>query len=211
MKETKICAIAGLLLSCVVFSFEKTEAAYSEPVDQMVTETAQDVREEQPAGVVLQGLNVDCTRWESTLGVVLRDEEVPEGDAGICRSSNITCMDYRAVTNEKSNQWKLLHSPECYTDPETGIRMVGDRYCIALGSGYCTEIGTKVNLIMANGSVVKCILGDRKADVHTDETNRYQKFDGSVAETIVDKDVFTGMQMYPEELKGSIVGVEIVE
>ena len=142
--------------------------------------------------------------------VVIATYSVPNGE-GVCKSYKKTWMDYRKITCKTSDQYALQQSEECYTDPVTGIRMVGDRYCIAMGTGYASEIGTKINLIMENGSVVKCILGDVKADCHTDETNRYQAFDGSVAEMIIDGEVFESTAQYPEELSGKILQVEIVE
>ncbi|MBR4315031.1 MAG: hypothetical protein IKP66_09000, partial [Lachnospiraceae bacterium] len=66
------------------------------------------------------------------------------------------------------------------------------RYCIAVGSFYTTQIGQKIDLVLTNGTVIKCILGDCKSDEHTDETHRYHAIDGSVAEFIVDYDYFSG-------------------
>lgn len=72
-----------------------------------------------------------------------------------------------------------------YTD-HNGMRKVKDRYCVALGSYYCTRIGTKFDLIMTDGRVIKCILGDQKADRHTDALHQRGMNGGSVAEFIVD-------------------------
>lgn len=114
---------------------------------------------------------------------------VPNNESG-CKSYKITYMPYTAVTYKPSDQYKLLNSEFCYTDTETGIRMVDERYCIALGSGYTHDIGTKVNLVFEDGTILRCILGDCKADEHTDKTNRYHSVDGSVAEFIVDYEYF---------------------
>ena len=144
---------------------------------------------------------------------ILASYSVPDGE-GICNSSTKTWMCYKKVTNKRSKQYSLLNSDECYTDPVTGLRMIGDRICIAMGTGYVGEenpIGTKVNLVMASCYVVKCIIGDIKANAHTDETRRYQKFDGSVAEMIIDSSIFTGTHQYPSTLKGKIIRVDIVE
>lgn len=142
--------------------------------------------------------------------VVLDSNAVPDGE-GVCNSANKTWMAYTAVTSRTSAQWKLLRGSLAYTDATTGLRMVGGRYCIAVGSFYCSTIGTKINLVMENGSVVECIMGDQKADIHTDPTNRYQAEDGSVVEMIVDRSVFHGTDQYPAELSGRISRIEIVE
>lgn len=91
-------------------------------------------------------------------------------------------MSYTAITNKNSAQYKLQQKA---TTGEYGIRKVGDRYCIALGSYYTTQIGTKVDVVMKNGNVVKCILGDVKANIHTDSTNRANP-NGCVVEFLVD-------------------------
>ena len=135
---------------------------------------------------------------------------VPDGE-GVCNSATKTYMAYTAVTCKSSPQYKLLRSPEAHTDEVTGLRMVGDRICIAMGTFYASEIGTKINLVMANGSTVKCILGDIKSDMHTDPTHRYQRWDGSVAEMIVDYDYFSSTKQYPKELDGKIARVDIVK
>lgn len=92
-------------------------------------------------------------------------------------------MGYKTITSKNSNQYKLQQN--AYTDDKTGIRMVDNKYCIAVGSYYTTDIGTHIDLIMENESVVECILADVKADIHTDITNR-QNPNGSIVEFIVD-------------------------
>lgn len=91
-------------------------------------------------------------------------------------------MSYTAITNTSSPQYKLQQ--QAYTG-NYGIRMVDDRYCIAVGSYYTTTIGTKIDVIMENGHVIKCIVGDCKADAHTDSTHRANP-NGCVVEFIVD-------------------------
>ena len=67
--------------------------------------------------------------------------------------------------------------------------MVNGRFCIALGSYFTTEIGQYVDIVLANGTVIPCILGDQKADEHTDSLHVAHQTDGSVVEFIVDKQV----------------------
>lgn len=114
---------------------------------------------------------------------------VPDG-VDVCDSTNRTYMPYTAVTAVNSAQYALLYGETAYTDETTGFRCVDGRYCIAVGSGYCSQIGTKIDLVMEDGSIIPCVMGDAKADIHTDDTHRFQKYDGSVAEFIVDYDYF---------------------
>lgn len=141
---------------------------------------------------------------------------VPNNVEG-CRSEFKSYMAYTAVTNKSSAQYKLLNSELAYTDPDTGIRMVDGRYCIAVGTGYCSKIGTKINLVLENGNVIKCILGDVKADQHTDSTNKFHTVDGSVAEFIVDKTIFnqkkdsSGTVNWINGFEGKITKVVIID
>ena len=102
---------------------------------------------------------------------------------GVPSSSSFkSYMSYRAITNKSSKQYKLQQKAKTNSK---GIRTVNGRYCIAMGSYYATNIGTKIDLVMKNGKVIKCILADQKADRDTDSTNRYTS-DGSIVEFIVD-------------------------
>lgn len=138
-------------------------------------------------------------------------ENVPNGLRG-CNSKAITYMGYHKVTSRISAQYSLLNSASCYTDPSTGIRMVGNRYCIAVGSYYTTAIGTPINLVFEDGTVVRCILGDCKADKDTNSTNQFHLCDGSVAEFVVDYAVFSGnTQQWSHAIgRGKIVKVIVM-
>ena len=148
-------------------------------------------------------------------------------DVEACSSEKKTYMKYQLVTDEGSAQYKLLNSEECYTDMNTGIRMVGDRYCIAIGTGYGAEVGTCVDLVLADESIVKCIVAEVKSDAHTDEEThtyhvggydkgKYYAGDGSVAEFVVDGDVYfnlcdgSGTVNWVDGLSGKILKVVVI-
>lgn len=91
--------------------------------------------------------------------------------------------------NPKYNQYKLQQ--HAYTG-EYGLRKVNDRYCIALGTYFFEHvtndiIGTYIDLVLENGEVIHCILGDIKADEHTDASNIQTVANGCLSEFIVDK------------------------
>ncbi len=97
---------------------------------------------------------------------------------------------YTAVTARRSPQYKLLHSSECYTDEETGIRMVDGFYCIALGSYYGTKIGAKYRITLQDGDEIKelnCILCDQKANRHTDSKHQYAVQNRDIMEFYIEK------------------------
>lgn len=129
-----------------------------------------------------------------------------------CVSSKKTYMYCSAVTDETSDQYKFLYSGYCYTDPN-GLIKYNNRYCIAIGTGYTKNIGDRVTLVLADGSVVRCVVGALKAPVHTDSSNRFDVADGSVAEFIVDKKVFnsvkdgSGTVNFIDGMEGEIIKV----
>ena len=95
-------------------------------------------------------------------------------------SSFKSWMDYRAVTNTKSAQYKFIRRwgwideqgfMRCSGERDLGI--TDDYYLIALGSYYGTEIGTKYRITTDTGKVFYGALADCKADRHTNSTNQY--------------------------------------
>ena len=122
-----------------------------------------------------------------------------------CEPSHFTYMDYKKVTSVNSAQYKVLNSPNAWTDPSTGLRFYEDRICIAIGTGFDCPAGTFVDIKLSNDAIIKCIVGDIKSDEHTDETHRFHTIDGSVVEMITDDTYFTGPEMYPDFLKDTSV------
>lgn len=96
-------------------------------------------------------------------------------------------MSYAAITNKASKQYKLQRN-YAYTG-NNGIRMVHDRYCIALGTHFNAPIGTYVDLILENGTTIQCIVAEIKSDQHTNADNIVTTHNGCVAEFIVDMSV----------------------
>lgn len=92
-------------------------------------------------------------------------------------------MSYHAITNKKSKQWALQQ--RAHTD-EDGIRVVDDRYCVAVGSYFNAPVGTPIDVHLDTGTVLKCIVGDRKADADTDAMHIQAPVNGNVVEFIVD-------------------------
>ena len=92
-------------------------------------------------------------------------------------------MPYTAITNKKSKQYKLqqIASTGVY-----GIRVVDSRYLVAIGTAFNAEVGTYIDLILEDGFVIPCIVGDVKADKHTDSTNMVTSANGCVSEFIID-------------------------
>ena len=92
-------------------------------------------------------------------------------------------MSYTAITSKSSPQYKLQQST--YTGVY-GIRQYGDRYCVAIGTAFNADVGTYLDLILVNGTVIPCIVADIKADKHTDSNNMVTIANGCLTEFIVD-------------------------
>lgn len=93
-------------------------------------------------------------------------------------------MDYRMITDVSSKQYSLQQN---YAKTGSyGIRMVSDRFCIALGSYFSADIGQWVDLVLKNGTVIQCIMSDLKDDADTDDANIITTANGCMSEFIVD-------------------------
>lgn len=103
---------------------------------------------------------------------------------------------YTSYNIPSSAQYKLQKIAR--TDERTGIRVVTDtegneRYCVALGTywagGHPQHIGRCVDVYMANGSLLRCVLADVKKQEHS--KNGENKFGGhnEMLEFIVDDKV----------------------
>lgn len=93
-------------------------------------------------------------------------------------------MPYTAITDISSMQYELQISL-AHTG-NFGIRQVGDRYCVAVGSAFNVDVGTYIDLILENGNIIQCIVGDIKSPNDTMEDNITTAENGCVSEFIVD-------------------------
>lgn len=107
---------------------------------------------------------------------------VPDGD-----TSFKSYMDWGCITNTRSIQYKMQQT--AYTDSNGLRRYKTGEYMVAMGSFY-GEVGDRFRITFGDGGVIDAVMGDLKADAHTDKTNRYTSVDGSknVVEFIVETD-----------------------
>lgn len=117
--------------------------------------------------------------------------------------------------NRASKQYALQQM--AHTN-EIGLRMVDDRYCVALGTAFTNQIGQQFDLVLENGQTIPCVLGDVKADIHTDTTNTYTLSNGCVSEFLIDEDALiyrvahSGDVSYAyEEWDSSVVAIVIYD
>ncbi len=160
--------------------------------------------------VTLNGKTSKSKASEAVQTSTLRSFGLPSV-SGACK----TYAYYTAVTARRSPQYKLLHSDACYTDPETGIRMVDGYYCVALGSYYGTKIGTKYKITLDdNGTLrtINVILCDQKSNRHTDANHQYARNNSDIVEFYVEKrripKGIRGDYGRLEQFRGNVVAIE---
>lgn len=94
-----------------------------------------------------------------------------------------TVLPYKAF-GKNTNQAKLQSL--CQTN-EVGLRVHDGRFTIAVGTYFNTSIGQYFDLVLENGTVIPCIMGDLKADIHTDSRGLFTEASGCMTEFIVDR------------------------
>lgn len=112
------------------------------------------------------------------------EPEVPDGyDIPAAATSFKAWMSYRAITDKHSDQWKLQEN--AWTDGD-GFRRYGDEgyYMVAMGTYYASRCGKVFDVTFESGETIRCIIGDIKADAHTDSLHQHRN--GNVVEFIVD-------------------------
>ena len=139
-------------------------------------------------------------------------------------SSFKSWMDYRAVTDKNSPQYKMIKRYG-WSDSQGFMRASGeieygindDYYMVALGSYYGTTIGTKYRITTDTGNVFYVVLTDCKADKHTDDMNQYVPKNNNVVEFLIDSSKlnqavkYHGTANVHSPLHGSIVSIEKID
>ena len=139
-------------------------------------------------------------------------------------SSFKTYMDYRAVTNKASAQYKLIHTWG-WSDSQGFMRVTGERelgitndyYMIALGNYYGTTMGTKYRITTDTGNVFYGILSDAKACPEVNSTKQYGLRNKDIVEFLVNTPMLNrevkkwGSANVYMPLNGSIVSIERID
>ncbi len=133
---------------------------------------------------------------------------------GYENSSFYAFMSYKRITARASNQYVLNYSDRAYTDSnglrrlsdQKGVQRSDDPYIVAIGTAHNAPVGTKFQATIG-GITRNYVVGDIKADQHTDATNTYTVHSGKhcVIEYIVDGDAL-GADAWASGNIGSIPG-----
>ena len=65
-----------------------------------------------------------------------------------------------------------------------GLQVVDGRYCVAVGTRFKASIGQYIDLVLSNGIVIPCVVGDIKSAKDTDSTNTFSS-NGCCSEFVV--------------------------
>ena len=128
-------------------------------------------------------------------------------------------MDYKFITDKTSAQYILQQS--AWTD-DNGLRRFGDYYLVAMGTYYSNNIGDTFKITLDTGISFDVMIGDIKADEHTDDSHKYSPIYNNkgnliyanVIEFIVDTQTLDnqvrklGTISGYDKFKGNIVSIE---
>lgn len=136
-----------------------------------------------------EGSEVDSENQENGIETETEATEQPETYEVIKEypitdgNTTKTVLPYKAF-GKNTNQAKLQSL--CQTN-EVGLRVYDGRFTIAVGTYFNTAIGQYFDLVLENGTVIQCIMGDLKADIHTDSRGLFTEASGCMTEFIVDR------------------------
>lgn len=119
---------------------------------------------------------IEATEQPETYEVI-REYPITDGN------TTKTVLPYKAF-GKNTNQAKLQSL--CQTN-EVGLRVYDGRFTIAVGTYFNTAIGQYFDLVLENGIIIPCIMGDLKADIHTDSRGLFTEASGCMTEFIVDR------------------------
>ena len=92
---------------------------------------------------------------------------------------------YTAITDKSSKQWELQ---QIATTNNDGIRCLDGIPMVAVGTGWGVRVGDTILIVCENGNSFIAIVGDIKANRHTDSSNKTTLDNGCRCEFIVDLD-----------------------
>lgn len=104
---------------------------------------------------------------------------LPRNDA----YTGLKCYEsYTSITDRTTDQYALQGMA---TTNEDAFRMIGDRYLVAIGTYFEAPVGSVIDIILDNGTIIPAVVGDIKADEHTDIWHIFSE-NGCATEFIVD-------------------------
>ena len=187
--------ITLLILSTGILAIKVT--ALREDNDLYIAEKAELIQNNQDLEKEKQVLQNDVIRLESEVqtgnnALIVYENKLKKYESSKPSTSVYSAswgsmksyMSYKAITNTRSKQYQL--QKQAVTDPATGIRMINEDYCVAIGSGWGCAVGDKILVTLSGGKTFNAIVADAKDDAHTNSDNKTTTHDGSVIEFVVE-------------------------
>lgn len=112
-----------------------------------------------------------------------------------------TYMDFRTITDTSSPQYALQALAET---SDRGIRTYNGQYMVALGTYYADYIGQRFIITFDCGTVIQAVVGDFKANIDTDDTNRYIEHNENIVEFIIDAEIVCDRVLTSGDVSGII-------
>lgn len=170
----------------------------------------------------LENENIGLTEYNESLELQIQEgiekinelnEKIKQNNANSSSSKRDfkSYLPYQAITNKNSKQWELQQQA---TTNEDGIRCIDGIPMVAVGTGWGLWVGDIALVTCENGNSFKVIVGDIKADRHTDSENKTTVSNGCRCEFIVDKDRLDpnvrimGNVATLDKYKGYVVNIE---
>lgn len=140
---------------------------------------------------MFKGLEINAKKSYEAKVEIETHAQINIGDAKVLERENLKCsegvnksyMSYKMITDTTSNQYRYIK--DHMTVNEKGFLVDSDnRIGIALGS-YFGAIGSKFDIELENGTVLRVVKIEAKDDSHTNNGCE-QKWDKSVIEFVID-------------------------
>lgn len=78
-------------------------------------------------------------------------------------------VESRTSVGDRWGQGQMKNHPNRTFD-DKGFCMWDGRYGVAVGTAVCGTVGTFIDVVLENGTIIPCIMFDQKSDQHTDDT-----------------------------------------
>ena len=148
----------------------------SDALDAVVNETTENVQ-------MLELENAELKLYISDLERELEEQKDRLIAQEVTKRDFKSYMPYTAITNKSSKQYKLQQQA---TTDSNGIRCIDSRPMVAVGTGWGLKVGDIALVTCENGNSFEVVIGDIKADKHTDAENKTTTSNGCRCEFIVD-------------------------
>lgn len=187
--------------------FKDWASSYKKAIDASIEEEKQEQlakeQEQEEEAKVIEEVDHSPT---STVSVT---QQVSYGIPDL-KEQYLTYEPYTAITAKTTPHYRLQTLAK--TDKH-GYRIYEDAVCVALASSYGTTIGTLYDIKFSDGKVMRAILGDNKADNHTDSLHQYRDatgaYDGksgNIVEIIFDTTNYPTMQSVNKKINSDYSG-----